>query len=99
VHRRKSLSTCNDGGQQSKRVQADTTRAYPAYANLRARQHCVIATIYQDLEAKIRPTHGTSYGQGLSSAWDVARGAVDDAGEQFVLIFLSDGRVRVACMQ
>lgn len=47
----------------------------------------------QDLEAKIRPTHGTSYGQGLSSAWDVASGGVEDAGEQFVLIFLSDGRV------
>lgn len=47
----------------------------------------------QDLEAKIRPTHGTSYGQGFSSAWDVASGAVDDAGEQLVLIFLSDGRV------
>ena len=48
----------------------------------------------QDLESKIRPTHGTSYGAGLSSAWDVAKGGVDDAGEQFVLIFLSDGRVR-----
>ncbi|CAN0500782.1 unnamed protein product, partial [Laminaria digitata] len=48
----------------------------------------------KNLESRIRPTHGTSYGAGLSSAWDVARGGVDDAGEQFVLIFLSDGRVR-----
>ena len=47
----------------------------------------------QDLEAKIRPTHGTSYGQGLSAASDVASGGENDAGEQFVLIFLSDGRV------
>ncbi|CAN0389307.1 unnamed protein product [Pylaiella littoralis] len=46
----------------------------------------------RDLEGKIRPTHGTAYGQGLASAWDVASGGVDDAGEQFVLIFLSDGR-------
>lgn len=45
------------------------------------------------MEAKIRPTHGTSYGAGLEIAWDVARGALSDAGEQFVLIFLSDGRV------
>lgn len=48
----------------------------------------------QTLEASIRPTHGTSYGAGLSAAWDVAGGAVNDAGEQFVLILLSDGRVR-----
>eukprot|EP00904_Undaria_pinnatifida_P003734 jgi/Undpi1/13361/HiC_scaffold_8.g03020.m1 len=46
------------------------------------------------LEASIRPTHGTSYGAGLSAAWDVAGGAVNDAGEQFVLILLSDGRPR-----
>ncbi|CAM9377138.1 unnamed protein product [Ectocarpus sp. 12 AP-2014] len=48
----------------------------------------------KDLEAKIRPTHGTAYGEGLWSAWDVASGGVNDAGEQFVLIFLSDGRPR-----
>ena len=48
----------------------------------------------QDLKAKIRPTHGTCYGAGLASAWEVALGGADDAGEQFVLLFLSDGRVR-----
>lgn len=56
-------------------------------------------SVLQDLESKIRPTHGTAYGAGFSSAWDVASGGEDDAGEQFVLIFLSDGRVRENIIQ
>lgn len=55
---------------------------------------CSVRIVCKNLESKIRPTRGTSYGAGLASAWGVAKGGVNDAGEQFVLIFLSDGRVR-----